>query len=638
VGLFHMHISRRTGLPFFFEPTSKVSVWPDASLPAGWASGRDSDRDPWYFVNLYTGIRQHDRPTVPAVAPGQPAPPDPSQPSGPSGTKKRKVVEGSDEPLTKRAHDDSLRGHSTDGGGGGRSGVDCGASDACGGSGSGSGGGGGGGSAFGAGAGVVVCDSAGSEASAAVGGAGADTLPDFALGDSPLLALVRQEQLSKHHRGFAAAVASQWPPSKAGRGTKTVSACEKEGLLPGLQGLHARFIAAQLRVARAVLDPLLPYAPTEVDRNIVRELELGGFPADFSRAVVTGLAAEMGKASQACAHVRATLATQAACGCLPMGGSLRLVRLPASLQLRPGGDVEVVPGACGPDASAGKLALVFEPDKVAALEWLMPPRAACPVDVGSRRFGPMNMPLYTYGCMPKVVAELHSQGVSTTAFTSVLLLNDAHYGKLALEYRLAAARVVDPKLLPAAGDEHCLLQATALEEALAAGAIRSDDGVDGVARQRSCFLQRLYCVVARYETFAGNTSGLQGALPHHVFDALERLCGVSQECFASPLNSHFPVYCSAFPDTDSYFGSQGSFFADFAPASGCFEANPPFVNDTMLAMAEQLDKLLLVAAAAHTPLLFFVIVPSWTDAKYFSLLENRCAPLGGQYLCLCALS
>jgi hypothetical protein len=38
----------------------------------------------------------------------------------------------------------------------------------------------------------------------------------------------------------------------------------------------------------------------------------------------------------------------------------------------------------------------------------------------------------------------------------------------------------------------------------------------------------------------------------------------STECFASPLNSQLPLFCSAFADTDAAFGSMGSFFGGFA--------------------------------------------------------------------------
>jgi len=51
---------------------------------------------------------------------------------------------------------------------------------------------------------------------------------------------------------------------------------------------------------------------------------------------------------------------------------------------------------------------------------------------------------------------------------------------------------------------------------------------------------------------------LQGALPLAVFECLNRVFGVTFECFASPLNCFFKQYCSAFADTDGYFGSRGS--------------------------------------------------------------------------------
>ena len=50
---------------------------------------------------------------------------------------------------------------------------------------------------------------------------------------------------------------------------------------------------------------------------------------------------------------------------------------------------------------------------------------------------------------------------------------------------------------------------------------------------------------------------LQGALPVSVFECLHRVFGVTFECFASPLNCYFRQHCSAFADTDGYFGSRG---------------------------------------------------------------------------------
>ena len=52
-------------------------------------------------------------------------------------------------------------------------------------------------------------------------------------------------------------------------------------------------------------------------------------------------------------------------------------------------------------------------------------------------------------------------------------------------------------------------------------------------------------------------TALHSALPVSVFKCLNRIFGVTFECFASPLNSYFKQYCSPYSDTDCYFGSRG---------------------------------------------------------------------------------
>ena len=90
----------------------------------------------------------------------------------------------------------------------------------------------------------------------------------------------------------------------------------------------------------------------------------------------------------------------------------------------------------------------------------------------------------------------------------------------------------------------------------------------------SGFKEKLYCLVSRYQTFfkyneyKNEGHGMQAALPDQVFKVLHDEFGVTQEMFASPFNCYFKRYCSAFADTDSCFGSNGSFF-DYEPAEGC---------------------------------------------------------------------
>ncbi|KAM3850196.1 mRNA (2'-O-methyladenosine-N(6)-)-methyltransferase [Diretmus argenteus] len=127
------------------------------------------------------------------------------------------------------------------------------------------------------------------------------------------------------------------------------------------------------------------------------------------------------------------------------------------------------------------------------------------------------------------------------------------------------------------------------------------------------FLSRVWCLVKRYQVMFGSGvnegTGLQGALPVAVFEALNRQFGVSFECFASPLNCYFKQFCSAFPDTDGFFGSRGPFLT-FCPASGSFEANPPFCEELMDTMVTHFEDLL---ERSNEPLSFIVFVPEWRD-------------------------
>ena len=63
---------------------------------------------------------------------------------------------------------------------------------------------------------------------------------------------------------------------------------------------------------------------------------------------------------------------------------------------------------------------------------------------------------------------------------------------------------------------------------------------------------RIFSLLCRYDTLEG--AGFQAAIGSDVFDSLLRNFDVRMECFASPLNSRYGVFCSAFPDTDCWFG------------------------------------------------------------------------------------
>ena len=74
----------------------------------------------------------------------------------------------------------------------------------------------------------------------------------------------------------------------------------------------------------------------------------------------------------------------------------------------------------------------------------------------------------------------------------------------------------------------------------------------------SDFHNRLFALLLRYKSILGH--GYQAATGPPVFTVLKQRLGVGMECFASPLNSHFDRFASAFVDVDGPFGSCGSFF------------------------------------------------------------------------------
>lgn len=90
------------------------------------------------------------------------------------------------------------------------------------------------------------------------------------------------------------------------------------------------------------------------------------------------------------------------------------------------------------------------------------------------------------------------------------------------------------------------------------------------------------------------------------------------ELFASPLNASTQLYCSAHPDVDPLFGSCGDFF-QFTPWRGSFEANPPFVEELLVAMVRRIE---LSLCRSPEPLSFAVIVPKWDDAEGVKLLKS----------------
>lgn len=141
------------------------------------------------------------------------------------------------------------------------------------------------------------------------------------------------------------------------------------------------------------------------------------------------------------------------------------------------------------------------------------------------------------------------------------------------------------------------------------------------------FIARVWVMLKRYATFLGVNPSLstsnadcqdtQASLPVTVFECLQRMFGVSFECFASPLNCYFKQYCSAFADYDSYFGSRGPFL-QLKAVSGSFEAHPPYSEELMESAVDHMERLL---NDSPEPLSFIVFMPDYREPTPNGLLR-----------------
>lgn len=125
------------------------------------------------------------------------------------------------------------------------------------------------------------------------------------------------------------------------------------------------------------------------------------------------------------------------------------------------------------------------------------------------------------------------------------------------------------------------------------------------------FHARLYTMLQRYTGVTGLFSrieaGWHAAVPPQPFDHLRYQMDAQAECFASPLNARLPKFCSAFRDTDRFFGSLGSFI-DYFPEEGSFEVGPPYDHEVMrIAFDHALE--CLASPRVSGPLCFTFIIP-----------------------------
>lgn len=132
------------------------------------------------------------------------------------------------------------------------------------------------------------------------------------------------------------------------------------------------------------------------------------------------------------------------------------------------------------------------------------------------------------------------------------------------------------------------------------------------------FASCLFCLLCRYDMLQG--AGLQSSMHGSVFDVLLQHFDCRLECFASPLNSRYERYCSAFFDTDGAFGSVATFFDHDFSRGGCYQANPPFATNFIESMYETME--MALQTCNEVPLMFVVFVPAWKETAGWILLNE----------------
>jgi len=125
-------------------------------------------------------------------------------------------------------------------------------------------------------------------------------------------------------------------------------------------------------------------------------------------------------------------------------------------------------------------------------------------------------------------------------------------------------------------------------------------------------------MLLRYDSMLCKTGQFWG-LPPKTWKLYMEKYKVKYEGFACPLNFTLPQFFSLFPDTDSVFGSKGSFLTSIL-TPGIYAINPPYVESIMLEMSRKV--LALLEEQGETTC--FILLPNWTDApSIISLMTSK---------------
>lgn len=126
---------------------------------------------------------------------------------------------------------------------------------------------------------------------------------------------------------------------------------------------------------------------------------------------------------------------------------------------------------------------------------------------------------------------------------------------------------------------------------------------------------RIFRLIVRYENIEFERNN-QGASPKKIFEILEKN-GCKMELFAAPQYSYFKKYCSAYYDTDKYFGSKGSFMK-FYPKNGIYQGAPLNSNYFLNTILKHIIEILKNA----NKICFILFLPDWNDLEYLNVIDK----------------
>lgn len=126
---------------------------------------------------------------------------------------------------------------------------------------------------------------------------------------------------------------------------------------------------------------------------------------------------------------------------------------------------------------------------------------------------------------------------------------------------------------------------------------------------------RIFRLIVRYENMEFERNN-QGASPKKIFEILEK-SGCEMELFAAPQYSYFNKFCSAYYDTDKYFGSRGSFM-NFFPKNGIYQGAPINSNYFLNSILKHIVDILRDA----DNICFILFLPDWDDLEYLNIIDK----------------